>query len=149
MTANAQILACWREQPLIQDEIVNGEVWTNLGGLYQLDIEQITEGNGHEAAYAFQWLYSVLHGDTTLMTYVSGVYRGLAPATAAVPFVVMVHQSGADTINAFGVRLMTRFLFQIKVVGPANLFSTELMPAAERLDVLLGGTTAGPASGQI
>ncbi len=147
--SNAQILACWREQPVLQDEIVNGEVWTNLGGLYQLDIEQITEGNGHEVAYAFQWLYSTLHGDATLMSYVSGVYRGLAPATATTPFVVMVHQSGADTLNAFGVRLMSRLLFQIKAVGPANIFSTALMPAAERLDVLLGGTTSGPASGTV
>lgn len=36
------ILACYREQPLEVDEIVNGELWTNIGGLYRLQIEQIS-----------------------------------------------------------------------------------------------------------
>jgi hypothetical protein len=147
--SNAAVLACYRAQPILQDELVNGEVWTNLGGLYNMEIQQITKGNGHEVAYAFQWLYSTLHGDSTLMGYVSGVYRGLAPATSTAPFVVMIHQSGSDVINMSGTRLITNLLFQIKVVGPANLLSTSLMSAAERIDVLLGGTVSGPAGGLI
>lgn len=35
----ANILASYREQPLEVDEIVNGELWTNLGGLYRLQIQ--------------------------------------------------------------------------------------------------------------
>lgn len=35
-----QVLACWREQPLVLDELVDGELWTNAGGLYKMQIEQ-------------------------------------------------------------------------------------------------------------
>jgi hypothetical protein len=34
------ILAAYRESPLIVDSEVNGEVWSNIGGLYRLDIQQ-------------------------------------------------------------------------------------------------------------
>jgi hypothetical protein len=34
------ILSCYREQPLMMDELVNTEVWTNVGGLYRLQLEQ-------------------------------------------------------------------------------------------------------------
>lgn len=36
----AVVLACYRQSPLEIDEIINGELWTNLGGLYRLQIEQ-------------------------------------------------------------------------------------------------------------
>jgi hypothetical protein len=34
------ILACYREAPLIVDSEVNGEVWSNVGGLYRLELQQ-------------------------------------------------------------------------------------------------------------
>lgn len=34
------ILACWRESPLQLDELVNGELWTNIGGLYRIQAQQ-------------------------------------------------------------------------------------------------------------
>lgn len=34
------VAASYRESPLMIDEITNGEVWTNVGGLYRLLIEQ-------------------------------------------------------------------------------------------------------------
>ena len=33
---------CYREQPLSVDELVNGEVFSNIGGLYRLMIQQTT-----------------------------------------------------------------------------------------------------------
>ena len=33
-------LACYRQTPLEVDELVNGELWTNMGGIYRLQIEQ-------------------------------------------------------------------------------------------------------------
>ena len=33
---------CYREQPLSVDELVNGEVWSNVGGMYRLQIQQTT-----------------------------------------------------------------------------------------------------------
>jgi hypothetical protein len=40
VTAGA-ILACYRETPISIDELVNGELWSNLGGLYRLIIQGI------------------------------------------------------------------------------------------------------------
>ncbi len=36
------IADCHRESVHLQDEIVNGVVWSNLGGLYRLEVEQST-----------------------------------------------------------------------------------------------------------
>lgn len=36
-----QVLACYRQSPFQLDELVDGELWTDLGGLYRLQIEQI------------------------------------------------------------------------------------------------------------
>lgn len=37
-----RVLACWRESPLQLDELVDGEQWTNVGGLYRLQLEQVS-----------------------------------------------------------------------------------------------------------
>jgi hypothetical protein len=34
------ILAAYREAPIIVDSEVNGEVWSNVGGLYRLELQQ-------------------------------------------------------------------------------------------------------------
>lgn len=36
------ILSCYRESPLQLDELVNGELWSNVGGLYRLLIQQMS-----------------------------------------------------------------------------------------------------------
>lgn len=38
-TSDGFIAACYREQPLIYNELVNGAPWTNIGGLERLEIE--------------------------------------------------------------------------------------------------------------
>ncbi len=35
------ILACFRESPMQLDELVNGELWTQLGGMYRIQIQQV------------------------------------------------------------------------------------------------------------
>lgn len=34
------IHACYRENPLQNDELVNGKKWTNIGGLYRIQVQQ-------------------------------------------------------------------------------------------------------------
>lgn len=34
------ILNCHRYQPLVFDELVNGELWNNMGGIYRIQIEK-------------------------------------------------------------------------------------------------------------
>ncbi len=40
-TQIGQVLACFRTAPIQVDELVNGEPWTNIGGMYRLLLEQI------------------------------------------------------------------------------------------------------------
>lgn len=104
--------------------------------------------SGHEIALGFSWLYAVLNGDATLMSEaVGGVWRGLAPPSTAVPFVMMAHQAGADKISMNAFRFFSEVMYQVKCVGPASMTATIAL-AAERIDILLGnatGTTTGGA----
>jgi len=34
------VLACFRESPMQLDELVNGELWTTLGGMYRIYLQQ-------------------------------------------------------------------------------------------------------------
>jgi hypothetical protein len=40
VTAGGAILSCYRESPLTFDELVNGELWNNMGGLYRVIIQR-------------------------------------------------------------------------------------------------------------
>jgi len=33
------VLACWREQALAYNELVNGQPWSHLGGLYHIELQ--------------------------------------------------------------------------------------------------------------
>lgn len=39
-TAGGNISSCYRQSPLEYDELVSGELWTNVGGVYRLLIQQ-------------------------------------------------------------------------------------------------------------
>lgn len=41
-TTGGYVASCYREQPLEQDEEVNGEMWISIGGLYRLELYQTT-----------------------------------------------------------------------------------------------------------
>ena len=134
--SNAAILACYREQPLIVDEDVNGEEWTNIGGLYRLQVQAIAPG--HEGVYGLQWLRATLAADSTLATAApGGVYRGVAPPGVLTPFVIISLQSGIDVLTVNAYRLMSQPLYQVKAVGPASVMTT-IVAAANEIDALLG-----------
>lgn len=104
---------------------------------------------GHELMLGFEWLYGVLSGDTTLLSYATGgVWRAYAPPATVPPYVIMGHQSSQDvtTMNAF--RLMTSALYQVKIVGPASNM-TPLVNGAERIDQLIGLTSGVVTNGVI
>ena len=100
-----------------------------------------------EAYAGIEFLYNTLTGDSTLMALVTGVYRDKAPDAAIPPFVILSHQAGSDTLTANAIRLMTRSLYQVVVLGPDSMSPT-LAAAAGRIDALLkrtNGTVAGAA----
>src|SRR5260221_14596117 len=121
--SNASILACYRESPLELDELVNGEIWSNMGGLYRLQVQMIT--SGIEVYYGFQWLKSVLAADSTLTGFApGGIWRGMAPSGTVTPFIVIAFQAGVEvlTVNAF--RLFVAPLYPGKCVRAPTVTNT-------------------------
>jgi hypothetical protein len=92
--------------------------------------------SNHEIMLGFQWLQFVLTQDATLMGYVSGVYRSLAPAGTPTPFIIYGYQSGSDALTVNAVRLTSNLLYQVKVCGPASMDVT-LAAAASEIDKVL------------
>lgn len=100
----------------------------------------------NETLHVYTWLYNTLHGDATLLTYVTGVYAGTAPDGAVDPYVVYNWQGGADVMVANGRRVMNNSLYQVKVVGQASTNIAKITSAADRIDTLLqraSGTVSG------
>jgi hypothetical protein len=137
--SNATILACYRESPLETEELVAGEVWSSIGGLYRLLVQAIVPG--HEATYGFLWLKSVLGADSTLAANApGGIWRGSAPSGTTTPYVIIGLQSGLDVLTLNAVRIMTQPLYQVRAIGPAAI-STTIAAAANEIDVLLARTS--------
>lgn len=106
---------------------------------------------GHEVLLGLAWLDSTLGGDSQLATYApGGVWRSLAEPSGTVPtptpYVIFEFQSGTDSVTMNGFRVLTRALYQVKAVGPANN-TAGLANAAGRIDALLGGPPGFPPGG--
>jgi len=83
------------------------------------------------------FLYSTLHGDSTLLGYITGVFQDIAPDKTLPDYCVIGVQSpGLDTLTATAVRIMTRPLFRVAMMGPAADM-TNLSTAYQRADSLL------------
>jgi hypothetical protein len=93
---------------------------------------------------ALTFLYETLTGDTTFMSYVTGVYTGLAPVSAQPDFAIIVPQAMPKTLSANAVVVLSRPLFQVKLVGPRADY-TNLSSAYDRALSLIGlvRSTAG------
>lgn len=141
---NAAILASYRESPLELPELVNGEEWDTIGGLYRLLVQAVTPGS--EVMYGIQWLVATLSADSTLAGYApGGIWRGLAPPATTTPFVIVAHQAGTDSLTMNAFRLFSEIVYQVKAVGPASV-TTQITNAAGRIDQLIGSP---PASGTV
>lgn len=102
-----------------------------------------------ESGIAFEFLMSVLSNDATLGSYVpGGVWRSMAPPSTTPPYVIISLQSGADTLTAQVVRLMSQILYQVRVVGPVGMTAT-LFSAAQEIDNLLARTSGTATGGQV
>ena len=101
-----------------------------------------------EATIAFQWLYTVLSGDSQLTALApGGVWRSMAPPETSTPFVIFALQSATDSITMNAFRMLVEGLFQVKAVGPASE-STAIANAAARIDALIGSPpTSGTVTG--
>ena len=84
----------------------------------------------------YNLLYTTLHGDATLMALITGVFQDLAPTQSLPDWCLIAAQSATDTNTATAARILTRCLFQVKVVGPVT-DATNLRTAYARVDALL------------
>lgn len=99
------------------------------------------------------WLYSLLHGDATLLAMLgkhpkSGecIYNALAPEGAALPYVVYQLQSpGLDTIAVGTIRIAANPLYVVRGVSASSF--VEAGAIAARVDELLHGTRGQSAGG--
>lgn len=141
---SAFVLSSYRETPYALGELVNGQKWENIGGLYRLEVQAVVPG--HEVMYGAQWIMSILSVDSALTGFApGGVWRDVADAGTATPFVILAFMAGTDVTTFNKVRLMTQPLYLVKCVGPASLAS-QIIAAASRIDQLIGSP---PTSGSV
>jgi hypothetical protein len=86
----------------------------------------------------FTFLYNTLTADSTFMSYVSGVYTGIAPEGSLPDYAIVIHQAGPKTLAATGQLIMTRTLFQVKITGPEADYDGNITSAYDRMVTLLG-----------
>lgn len=99
-----------------------------------------------ESGIAFQFLYTTLSNDPGLtVSAPGGVWRSMAPPSTQPPYIILVLQSGMDTLTAQVVRLLSEIVYQVRVVGPVSMTSS-LFSIASEIDALLG-RTSGTAPG--
>jgi hypothetical protein len=91
----------------------------------------------NSVAEGLTFLYSTLTGDSTFMGYVTGVYRGIAPEGSTADYAILIPQTATKVLTAFGVKIMTSSLYQVKMVGP-EADMANLSAAWDRAVVLLG-----------
>ena len=84
----------------------------------------------------YNLLYTTLHGDATLMALITGVYQDMAPTQSLPDWCLIAAQSATDTNTATAARILTRCLFQVKVVGPVT-DAANIRNAYARVDALL------------
>jgi hypothetical protein len=99
-----------------------------------------------ETGIALEWFTTMLANDNALLELApGGVHRSMAPPGTTPPWVIVAFQSGQDVLTMNAYRVMSNLLWQIKVVGPADLTS-QLIAAAARIDDLIG-LASGTATG--
>ncbi len=98
-----------------------------------------------ETVRAEAWLYGLLTADTELSALVdSRVYSGAAPQGAALPYVVISHQSGRDVLGVGTTRIMSHLIYLVKAVGQGQSY-VSLEPIADCIDAALHGASGSVA----
>lgn len=96
-----------------------------------------------EIVEAEQWLYSTLSGDSTLTGLATGgVWRVLAPAKTALPYVIFQKQAARDVSTVAAIRIMDSLLYTVKAVVLKSDYLAKGAAMADRIDTLLHRQTA-------
>jgi hypothetical protein len=93
-----------------------------------------------ESARIAKWLTATLKADTALAAIVgTRVVEGRPPSSTALPYVTFNQQASRDVQGNGTHRLMTRPLYQVKVIAPSTS-NAQSYAAAERIDEILQDT---------
>lgn len=84
----------------------------------------------------FQALYALLSGDVTFMSYITAIGQNSVPPGTLPDYCLLINQSAQDTLSATAVRIMSRPLFQVKVLGPIQ-DDSNIRAAYARADAIL------------
>jgi len=82
-----------------------------------------------------RWIRSVIMGDATLMSLVSGAWGEIIPPDKPLPACKYSFVSGTDLMVVDGVRIMTTSLYQI-VVSAKGASPAPIVAAVSRMDDL-------------
>ncbi len=96
----------------------------------------------NELAHINKWLYQTFTTDATLLPLTADrVYADRIPAKPIFPLISFNFQAGRDVAANGPVRIMTRPLYQIKVIvkGPLNAAASTI---ADRIDVIIQNTSS-------
>jgi hypothetical protein len=95
------------------------------------------------------WLYSVLHGDSSLVAAApGGIYADMAPLGVTGVYVTYALMAGSDVLTISGVRMLMRALYVVRATGEGNSYSV-VTTAADRIDALLKRTSGSTSGGLI
>lgn len=84
-----------------------------------------------------QWMWSVLSGDSTLSTAVSGrIYADEAPQGALTPMVIFAYLGGAERLRPFHDRRFTTALYLVRAIADGSSYEA-IETIADRIDSLL------------
>lgn len=95
-----------------------------------------------ESARARAWIWSLLANDATLSPLIGAgsaarIYHGVAPAGAALPYVIMQQLSAGNDLYVVGMaRIWTDPLYLVKAVCKGSS-TGPIEPIANRIDALL------------
>lgn len=103
-------------------------------------------------AAGFEWLKATLAADTGaggVMTFVTGLFRDLAPALQATPYVIIQAQSPPkDVLTSDVYSTFSDGLFAVKVVGKSETDYSAMVNAMTRADGLFARTSGiAPVAG--
>ena len=92
-------------------------------------------------------LYRTLSADATFMGYVTGVFQDIAPVGTLPNWCVIgVQAPGLDTLTATAVRLLSKPLLSVRIVGPTADMEN-ISAAYQRADALLALIRQDTATG--
>lgn len=84
------------------------------------------------------FIYSTLVADATMNGHVNGrIYEGIAPSSAAFPYVIFQEYAPNDVMGMGAVRLWRNDLWIVKVLDRTESFFGNIKTIATRLDTVL------------